>query len=279
MRFQGNPHTSSGISPKASRSSRWSGAGAALGAGIAGPIGMGIGSAIAGSFGNKGDGYNTYRSHQRKLWASERAHLKLMPSALTEGARRAGLHPLAALGMAPSGSAASPMSPPGQSSTGSLFAQGVNRAMQYKSAQLGLEQQQLQNELIKDQIKASKIARVSQAANAKQDVTKAVVFDTIAGGKATGSVAQPPEHTGKGQGVNLFGLMGLKQRPGSLTAQGAEDALGEPANWIYNLFNVPATIGYNLDRKIWKTPARRKSDLQFGTHWTDVDPYADTYDY
>lgn len=269
-------------------------AGAGIGAVIGGmygnpQAGASAGGQIGSMFGNDPDGYNTYRSHMRKFtadqYAAARKHDRRRFRALRQGAEWAGLHPLAALGISPSSApSAAPMVPPGQTRTGSVVKDIIAEAEQ-RSFQL--ERQQLENDLIREQIAASRHARKGQESNYIQDQDPSVPGIQIKHKDLLRlkdrhpedfmvSVAPPPEHTGTDSGLSLYGLLNLEQRPGSLTAQGAEDALGEPWNWVYNLFNLPATAGYNIDKQIerWATKKYGSKKKAKASRYRSIDPYS-----
>lgn len=96
--------------------------GAAIGGYFGGPQGAAAGAQIGGSIGAafepSGQGYNTYRSHYRKLtkWTgafNERQtmrNLERFPSAMVRGAQKAGLHPLLAMGAGIPGGSSQPLS-------------------------------------------------------------------------------------------------------------------------------------------------------------------------
>lgn len=285
--------------------------GGAAGAGASMGTGFGIGTGLAGgailgsqlSGLNTNRGYSSYRSHMSKLWGRQLGHqekqyeqqqafqraLELqMPAWKRQGAIAAGYHPLAALGISTGQSsvAGSVSSPAGQSSRGSEIAQGASNYLQYKSAMLGLEQQKLQNDLIRDQIIGSKISRVSQLANAAQDTIKAgttVRLSKLLDRKGYTPKGLPPikvkaaekyEHTTPATGYNLFGHIPIRQRSGKLTPEAAESAMGEPGGWLYSPFSIAQDIGYTLD-SMYRDPATGR--VTKGTDPWKVDPFG--YDY
>lgn len=271
-------------------------------AGFGSGLGAGVGLGAAFSQLNQNQGYNTYRSHQRKLWTQQRSHqnkwnrldrreqlkrLQQFPLAMRQGAEAAGFHPLAALGMS-TGNATAPITSnppmmPGQSGTGSAVSDGVQSYLAYKSAMLGLQNQKLQNDLAKEQLHASKIARISQAANASQDILKAgqeVKLTRLLNEKGKTprqvAIARRYEHTRPGQTYNLFGHIPIDQRAGKVTPEAVESAAGEPGGWLYSPFSILQDIGYTLD-KMYRDPETGR--VTKGTDPWKVDPFGYDYDY
>lgn len=103
------------------------------------------------------------RKKSRPDYAGQLDYLKKSIPARVEGAKAAGLHPLAALGIAPAGQ---PAMIPGQSDTGSIIGEGIQAAGRaygqaqardhaLKIAELDLENRRLQNDWLQSQIAAS----------------------------------------------------------------------------------------------------------------------------
>lgn len=147
------------------------GAGAGIGAGIGAWLGGAqgaaaggqIGASIGGAFGS--DGRNRTKWNYRTAIDYDFVHRRNRLKQEVIGARRAGLHPLAALGIAPSGQSVSvPHAMPGQSQSGSAISDAIGSvARRFQDAQL--EKANLENDLIREQIRASKVATTAQAAN------------------------------------------------------------------------------------------------------------------
>lgn len=102
-------------------------------------------------------------------YATQQKYIPQNIVAKVQGAKQAGLHPLAALGIAPAGTPATGAMPivPGQSDTGSIIGRGIEAAgrgyqrgqeMEYakKIAELDLENRKLQNEFLMAQIDSSR---------------------------------------------------------------------------------------------------------------------------
>lgn len=139
------------------------------GAFLGGPVGAVIGSGLGGSVGSAVDGnsankqaqgyYNSQMDFAREQAQFQQDYAKNVMQWRVEDAKKAGIHPLAALGVSnPSYSpVSSPSAPAIQDSsafdTGSEFGQNLNRAsfqaktqaQQLQSARLGMEQINLQN--------------------------------------------------------------------------------------------------------------------------------------
>lgn len=133
-------------------------------------------SVLGGAFGGGSDGYNTYRSHYRKMrhnqlnWDILQA--KMMPAAMAEGARNAGLHPLFALGGGMSSGGSGGVSPPmaGQSNRGNRLSDAV------ESAQRAYQQQalyQAEKDLIDSQAELARSRALEQVTS--NDNSKAIV--------------------------------------------------------------------------------------------------------
>lgn len=247
--------------------------------------GSAIGSALGGSLFKGGDGYNTYRSHQRKMQnqatrhninytgETQMAEMRGRMAALKD----AGLHPLAALGMQMSGgptASTSPMSIPGQSNTGSAIAEGIQQYSRAKATQsenahfkqmgaMKLQEQQLRNDYLGEQIKNSQLRRATQLANVQQDQVTLASLRNSRDGKTQKPIMVTPqkgyEHATDTSGYNIFGLP-IRQRPGKLTMKGAEDALGDVGSALYSPFSILQDIGYTLDQEMHKR----------GTKWYDA---------
>lgn len=103
------------------------------------------------------------RKKSRPDYAGQLEYIPKEIKARVEGAKAAGLHPLAAIGMTPAGT---PAMIPGQSDTGSIIGEGIQAAAgaygqakgrehAQKIAELDLENRKLQNDWLQSQIAAS----------------------------------------------------------------------------------------------------------------------------
>ena len=199
-------------------------------------VGAGLGLASSfltgGSSEPTGVNYNMHRElNQRRRFHEQQ--IEQIPQAIkakVEGLKASGLHPLAALGMSfptTSGPSGSGPSIPGQNRLGSAVSEGINTALSLKQAELGLQEQELRNDYLQEQIKASKIARLSQAANAVNDQQKFKIEESpfTVSGKEINTIAPPPEVTNDSTVLNIFGKK-VPIKAGQTTAQGAEDTVG-----------------------------------------------------
>lgn len=109
----------------------------------------------------------------RKSYQLQTQYIPQQIKAKVAGARAAGLHPLAAIGMSPSGQPAPII--PGQNETGSIIGQGIETAANVYNQgkqgeamkQLGalkLEEQKLRNEYLAQQIRHNEVKKISQEA-------------------------------------------------------------------------------------------------------------------
>ena len=115
---------------------------------------------LSGAFGG-GDGMNTQRSQARKMLrqanAINRKNAELMawnmPRAIVSGAKRAGLHPLVAMGINPAQGGSASVSIPGQSQSGSFAQDGLRAASRHFQRLAGYR---AQKELVEAQAEASR---------------------------------------------------------------------------------------------------------------------------
>lgn len=196
-------------------------------------------------------------------------------------AKAAGVHPLVAMGLTPASGGPQPSGPGGSlggqmgpggsipsqgSGIGSAVGRGIQTyldmknnqaAMQHSRAMsaLQVQEQALRNTWLQTQIANSLAKRTEQGANQHQDV---VELNTLS---HKGHVpSNSPEsvmvrkadrypHTQPNQGYSIFGQT-IRQRPGKLTVEGAEDAMGEFGAFLYSPFSILQDIGYTLDQNI-----------------------------
>ncbi len=246
-----------------------------------GPVGAGIGAAAGTAAGQalssnsvnfRGKYARNQLQHQRKIWQAERDQIGPNMAEQMKALDAAGLHRLAALGMSTPSSSAPTQQPmiPGQSDYGNVVSEGINTALnvaqvdRQTNAQkvyqgLKLEEQKLRNDWLRTQIANSRMKSLTQAANVTQDIALKDVTKPHSG-KVVVQPAPGYDHATDTSGYSLFGLMDILQRPGKLTAEGAQQAGGEPLEWLYSLPSVLQDIGYTLDRKLYDRYKNRKSD-------------------
>ena len=162
-----------------------------------------------------------------------------------EGAKAAGLHPLAALGIS-TGSGPSGAVIPGQSpDAGSAIGQGINTYLNARQAQedrahsqqlatLGLEEQRLRNDWLRQQIMASKVKSLAGLTNATRH--------------RTGNVTPGPGPSTPGQ-MKLSETLSLPTGT-TTSSQGAEDRYWEFGGAGMGLLNM----GY--DAASWLLPTQ-----------------------
>lgn len=197
-------------------------------------------------------------------------------------AKNAGVHPLVAMGLAPYSGGPAPAAPSaptgsmpnigGDNTFGNAIEHGINTAMSHRDAMearahgramanLQVEEQALRNDWLRQQIANSRRKSLASAVNSQQDAVKLTALKN-APHENTITVTPEPgyKHASKSTGYNLLGF-DIKQRPGKLTVEGAEDAMGEPGAWAYSPFSILQDIGYTLDQKYfrdrkWEKPPR-----------------------
>lgn len=242
---------------------------------LTGPVGTGIAAGLGSLAGSQGQSNEDLRKMGRfnrdQQWELAKRQNKYIDSKRIQqtvrDAKKAGLHPLAALGIAPASSSAPAFTPaapiPGQNETGSAISTGINAMLNTSASQaqrthatglqrLQTQEQVLRNEWLVSQIEASKVKSLTQLANVNRD---ALAIEAIKkphkGTLVKGAELLP--HTTDRHGYNLFGGMEIKQRPGKLTVEGAEDAMGEFGALLYSPFSILQDIGYTLDQKLRTT--------------------------
>lgn len=240
-----------------------------MGSGAGMGIGAGLASAAGSLLGRGGNSIGRRAKDQdrmnRVMQQSRRRHFNEFDStqARVADARKAGLHPLAALGIAPSSGGYPSASPglPGQSDTGSAIETGINTMLNVASADkrdahskvmqgMQLKEQQLRNDWLESQIAASKVKTMGGIANINQD---AIALKTLVLGPKAPTLFKRADrypHTDKQHGYRPFGAGTIKQRPGKLTVEGAEDSMGEFGALLYSPFSILQDIGYTLDQMI-----------------------------
>jgi len=246
-------------------SSTLSGAGSSFLTGAASAVGSAFGGGLFGQ--SKG----SKRRQVQQSYRDQRHYLPKIQSAQFQqhmkDVDKAGLHRLAALGIAPAsgGSAIAPSFDSSPSPAGSAIETGINTALsmqrhgrqtshQKVMAGLQLEEQSLRNDWLRTQIANSNMKRVSDIANSQQDGVPLSSLQTEPKSPYEMRVTpqKPYDHATSSSGYNIGGMK-IRQRPGKLTMQGAEDALGDVGSAFYSPFSILQDIGYTLDQLLYES--------------------------
>lgn len=272
-----------------------SGAGSSFLTGVGSAFGGGLGGAVGGLLGGAlGIGQTSNRTKVK--FSGELADEAW--NAAMRNAKKFGIHPLYALGNAPS-SAGSGGYDLTDHTLGSAITEGVRFARETgrnnaeRAAirenqnnarilqRLKLTEQGLRNEWLHEQIEHQKLKRMQQALNARQDVVKIGALTGLSSGDlslAGGyrdklvTMSPPPEHIAPDSNVTMVGTMPVEARPGTATNEAIQDRYGELGGLLYSLYQIPATIGYNLDKQIEKLGSGK------GSGWAN-DPFGYDYEY
>lgn len=175
---------------------------------------------------------------------------------IAQGAREAGIHPLAALGTqygsvgpaatvqeyAPSGqSGYQPYSPSipdlgGVSQTGNIIGDGL---LSVGNALLNQERTALENELLRSQIQQTRMATVATSRSMMQNGLSLGAL----GGAMYDATVDPQART-------AYGISGFKvlPAPGTNDVQVIADRLGEPAEWAFAPLIGALDYSYNYER-------------------------------
>ncbi len=233
-------------------------------------LAAGVGGAIGGMFGGKvttagrqrdarftRDMQNAYDANRFEKYDSITARVR--------DATRAGLHPLAALGIAPaSGGGSLPgLAPaiPGQHDTGSAVETGINTMLNAQRSQLSgqhaqemqgmrLEEQQLRNDWLRSQIMNSESKRLAAAANFAMPAP------------AMRPRPQRTPHPGEKTRPRYMSPDGtIYSAQGGTSAEVLEQDLGEWADWM------PHTLGRAYD--VFKAQMRNVSGVKSGNTFYD----------
>jgi len=205
------------------------------------------GAATVGSafLNNSGGSYRARNRDLRKQYKYQERYLPRIASAQfqqrVKDAKDAGLHPLAALGIARSsgGPASSPIIP-GQNQTGSAISEGLRTGLQIHGqnqarkhagqiAELQLDEQRLRNEWLATQIANDRIKAGAAAANAQRPTQRDPVQTQPAGNEADPITLVHPD----GTKYPVFG---------GTPAEQLQKFIGEWADWM------PQTLG-----RAWET--------------------------
>lgn len=227
--------------------------------------------------------------HAHKTWKSQQQWYRrnIAQKALQDrvkDAKAAGVHPLVAMGLAPSAAGPGPATGqtgpgytniiPGQSDVGSAIETGINTYLDLQAAErqardladrrlfdkqmqkMQLAEQALRNDWLMQQIKSSAAKSAGIRANASQpqpgEVVELGMVDRPPNIKDEPLVtaARPPEHTSPNTVANFFGMK-IYPKPGEITAQGIEDLWGESLGWLASPFLFIRDLGYTLDKYHW----------------------------
>lgn len=203
--------------------------GAAIGS-IWGPQGAAAGSQIGGGIAaaTGGDPYRKWARALRKQYHYQARYAGMHYANQMQRAREAGIHPLVAMGISPTGGAVQAAGIGGQSSGGSAIADGfdtiarMSKSPEQKELErLQLERARTDNDIAKEQLLASRQARLSQLANSQQDIFKTVNLDDI-------PTAQLIPRTQQQQMQGPFGSVWTK-KGGRMSAQSMADEYGDLA--------------------------------------------------
>lgn len=261
----------SGTQTGASSGFLTSAAGQGLASAAGGFLGSGIGGGTAS--GRQRDArFNRDMSRSQIKWLAnfQRQQPNDSIQRLVKDAKRAGLHPLAALGIAPSsGGSQSAALPgiaaeyPGRSPAGSAIETGIqvmqgaqrfNRqtAHQTAMAELQVEEQTLRNDWLKSQILNSETKRLAQYANAQRPAPDPAMRPRV----------QYKPHPSEAKKRILMHPDGTTYSiPGGSSAELLEQYIGEWADWM------PETLGNAYD--VLKSQWRNKAGIQPGNTFYD----------
>ncbi|AJK28295.1 hypothetical protein [Eel River basin pequenovirus] len=213
-------------------------AGAAIGS-IWGPQGAQAGASIGGGIAaaTGGDPYKYWKRQLRKQYHYQARYAGMHYVNQMQRAREAGIHPLVAMGISPIGGSVQAAGIGGQSASGSAISDGFETiARNTKSPEqkelerLQLERAKTDNDIAKEQLLASRQARLAQLSNSQQDIFKTVNLDDIPAAQLI-----PRGRQQEMQGP--FGATWVR-KGGRMSAQSMADEYGDLAQEAVGLMNA-----------------------------------------
>lgn len=193
---------------------------------------------LAGSYLNN----KSAEKRQNEAYAREDFYNRNRIQLTVEDAKKAGIHPLAALGASSVGSIGTAVQPLGSSGVGDAVADGaaaIAKALPKETAKLEVENAQLRNEALRADIRKSDAETTRLLSDATSRSAVARVGDATRGGKEV---------------MELKGFGGvMKKNPNWSDAQDVEDRYGNIVESVYGLGALVGDAYHNYGR--WLGPS------------------------